>query len=238
MYRKQNPVFSLKGLNEMNTKTRPFSISHLMLTTLLCLIAPLGWTNSPPPPSTEATPETTETTPKIDMPPIVEMQTNKGAVVIKLNQEKAPISVANFLAYVDAGFYDGLIFHRVIPNFMIQGGGFTPDLKKKPTQNPIKNEAKNGLKNLKGTIAMARTQVVDSATAQFFINLIDNDFLNHSPNSFGYAVFGEVIEGMDVVEAIAKAPTERKGMHQNVPVEAVVIEKVVRKVAKVSATSE
>ena len=217
----------------MNIRTNSFSISHLMLATLLFLMAPLGWSNSPPPPSTDAA--TTESTPKAEMPPIVEMHTNKGTIVIKLNQEKAPISVANFLAYVDAGFYNGLIFHRVIPNFMIQGGGFTPDLKKQPTQNPIKNEAKNGLKNLKGTIAMARTQVVDSATAQFFINLIDNDFLNHSPNSFGYAVFGEVIKGMDVVEAIAKAPTERKGMHQNVPVEAVVIEKVVRQVVAVEA---
>ncbi len=217
----------------MNIRTNSFSISHLMLATLLFLMAPLGWSNSPPPPRTDAA--TTESTPKAEMPPIVEMHTNKGTIVIKLNQEKAPISVANFLAYVDAGFYNGLIFHRVIPNFMIQGGGFTPDLKKQPTQNPIKNEAKNGLKNLKGTIAMARTQVVDSATAQFFINLIDNDFLNHSPNSFGYAVFGEVIKGMDVVEAIAKAPTERKGMHQNVPVEAVVIEKVVRQVVAVEA---
>ena len=156
------------------------------------------------------------------------LKTNKGTIKLELNGAKAPITVENFLGYVDAGYYDGTIFHRVIPNFMIQGGGFSPDFKEKSTRAPIKNEADNGLENNRGTIAMARTGVVDSATAQFFINLKDNDFLNHGGRDFGYAVFGRVIEGMDVVDEIAKAPTERKGPHEAVPVEPVVIESASR----------
>ncbi|WP_321369948.1 peptidylprolyl isomerase [uncultured Desulfuromusa sp.] len=161
--------------------------------------------------------------------PIVEMQTNKGNIIIELNAEKAPISTANFLSYVRDNFYEKTIFHRVIPNFMIQGGGFTPEMGQKKTNSEIKNEADNGLKNLRGSLAMARTQIVDSASSQFFINLADNDFLNHqgkTPNSYGYAVFGQVIQGMDVVDEIAKVDTGNSGHHQDVPKEAVIIEKV------------
>lgn len=161
--------------------------------------------------------------------PIVTMETNRGLIVIELNSEKAPISAENFLNYVRNDFYDQTIFHRVIPNFMIQGGGFTPEMAQKKTQAEIKNEADNGLKNLRGSLAMARTQVVDSASSQFFINLADNDFLNHqgkTPNGYGYAVFGQVTEGMDVVDEIAKVNTGNSGHHQDVPKEAVIIEKV------------
>ena len=142
--------------------------------------------------------------------PKVLMKTSKGDITIELYQESAPITVRNFLSYVDAKFYDGTVFHRVIKNFMIQGGGMTADLQEKPTGPPIKNEAANGLKNERGTIAMARTSVVDSATSQFFINHKDNLFLDHKGNSeegFGYCVFGKVITGMDVVDAIANSPT-------------------------------
>ncbi len=161
--------------------------------------------------------------------PIVKMETNKGLIVIELNAEKAPISTENFLSYVRSGFYDQTIFHRVIPNFMIQGGGFTADMAQKKTQAEIKNEADNGLENLRGSVAMARTQVVDSASSQFFINLADNDFLNHqgkTPNGYGYAVFGQVSEGMDIVDEIAKVNTGNSGHHQDVPQEAVIIESV------------
>jgi cyclophilin family peptidyl-prolyl cis-trans isomerase len=157
------------------------------------------------------------------------MQTSMGEITIELDGENAPISSENFLAYVKDGFFDGTIYHRVIPNFMIQGGGFTADMKQKQTRDQIKNEASNGLKNLRGTLAMARTQVVDSATSQFFINLVDNDFLDHkgqAANAYGYAVFGKVTAGMDVVDAIAKVATGNQGPHQDVPNEAVVIEKV------------
>jgi peptidyl-prolyl cis-trans isomerase B (cyclophilin B) len=159
--------------------------------------------------------------------PIVEIQTNKGQIIIELNAEKAPISTENFLNYVRDGFYEQTIFHRIIPNFMIQGGGFTSEMAQKKTQAEIKNEADNGLKNLRGTLAMARTQVVDSASSQFFINLVNNDFLNHqekTPNGYGYAVFGQVTEGMDVVDEIAKVNTGDNGYHQDVPKEAVSIE--------------
>ncbi len=159
--------------------------------------------------------------------PTVRIQTNKGQITIELDAENAPISTDNFLAYVRSGFYDQTIFHRVIPGFMIQGGGFTTDMAQKKTEAPIKNEADNGLKNLRGTLAMARTQVVDSATNQFFINLTDNDFLNHkgtSPNAYGYAVFARVTEGMEVVDEIAKVATGNQGHHQDVPKEAVIIE--------------
>jgi len=158
---------------------------------------------------------------------IVEMKTSEGKIQIELWTDKAPITVKNFVSYVEEGFYDGTIFHRVIDNFMIQGGGFTAEMNQKKPHEPIKNEAGNGLKNDRGTIAMARTNVVDSATSQFFINVKDNDPLNHrddTPSGFGYAVFGKVIEGMDVVDQIKKVATKNVGGHQNVPVKPVVIE--------------
>ena len=163
--------------------------------------------------------------------PHVIMKTSLGEMTIELYPDKAPISVQNFLDYVDAKFYDGTIFHRVIPTFMIQGGGFTEDMQQKPTKPPIKNEAGNGLKNTTGTLAMARTGVVDSATSQFFINTVDNAFLDHrdeTPAGFGYAVFGKVVNGMDVVKKIAAVPTTTKAPHQNVPVTPVIIESVRR----------
>ena len=152
-----------------------------------------------------------------------------GTIALELDDAKAPITVKNFIDYAKAGHYDGTIFHRVIDGFMIQGGGFTKAMDQKPTKAPIKNEAANGLLNKRGTIAMARTMVVDSATSQFFINLVDNDFLNFrapTPQFFGYAVFGNVTDGMDVVDKIAKVKTGNSGMHQNVPEEPVVIKKV------------
>ena len=163
--------------------------------------------------------------------PVVTLTTSLGVIELELDAEKAPISVENFLAYVDAGHFDGTVFHRVIPDFMIQGGGFSADFTQKPTRAPIKNEAANGLANARGTVAMARTNVVDSATAQFFINLKDNDFLNHAgPGpAFGYAVFGRVTKGMDVVDKIAAVPTGSKGGHQDVPKTNVVIESAKRK---------
>ncbi len=158
--------------------------------------------------------------------PMVLMSTSLGDIKIELYPDRAPETVKNFLAYVNGGFYNGTIFHRVVPNFVIQGGGFTPDMQPKPTRPPIKNEAENGLKNEAGTIAMARTAVIDSATSQFFINLRDNDFLNHTPQNFGYAVFGKVIEGMEVVYKIAQVRTGSKGPYQDVPLEPVVIQSV------------
>ena len=162
---------------------------------------------------------------------MVILKTNKGDITIELDTENAPISSENFLQYVADGHFDGTVFHRVIPDFMIQGGGFTPDMRQKATRDAIKNEATNGLKNTRGTLAMARTNVVDSATAQFFINLVDNDFLNHTaPNDrgFGYAVFGRVSEGMDVVDAIAAVATGSSGGHEDVQNDAIVIEQAVR----------
>ena len=159
--------------------------------------------------------------------PKVEMQTSLGRIVIELDDAKAPGSTKNFLAYVQDGFYNGTVFHRVIPGFMIQGGGFTADMTQKPTKAPIQNEARNGLKNARGTIAMARTQDPHSATAQFFINHIDNVMLDYpSRDGWGYAVFGKVTEGMDVVDKIAQVRAGNRGMHQNVPVEPVVIQSV------------
>jgi peptidyl-prolyl cis-trans isomerase A (cyclophilin A) len=155
--------------------------------------------------------------------PVVTLETSLGSIVLELDPAKAPITVANFLAYVDAGFYNGTVFHRVIPDFMIQGGGFSADMTQKPTKPPIKNEADNGLENETWTVAMARTSVKDSATAQFFINLKDNDFLNHGGRDFGYAVFGKVTGGVDVVKKIAGVPTDTRGGNQNVPVEPVLI---------------
>lgn len=158
--------------------------------------------------------------------PVVTLSTSMGDVRIELFPDKAPVTTKNFLAYVSDGFYDGLIFHRVISGFMIQGGGLDAQMHQKPTKAAIKNEAGNGVKNKTGTIAMARTNVVDSATAQFFINVKDNDFLDHrneSADGFGYAVFGQVIGGMDVVQKIEKVRTASRGGQQDVPVEAVVI---------------
>lgn len=149
--------------------------------------------------------------------PRVLLNTSHGDIEIELNADAAPLSVENFLQYLDAGHYDGLIFHRVIPGFMIQGGGFTPDMRQRDVGKPIKNEADNGLTNDRYTLAMARTQVRDSATSQFFINLGSNDFLNHGTRDFGYAVFGKVVDGEHVVETIAKVPTGNQGGHQNVP---------------------
>jgi peptidyl-prolyl cis-trans isomerase A (cyclophilin A) len=164
--------------------------------------------------------------------PKVRMETSAGAITIELFPDKAPATVKNFLRYVDEGFYNGTVFHRVIPGFMIQGGGYTPQMQEKPTHAPIKNEANNGLKNDRGTIAMARTSDPNSATAQFFINLKDNGFLNHTGKSqrgWGYAVFGKVIAGTDVVDKIAAVSTgtHPKGM-RDVPKTPVVIEKVTR----------
>lgn len=158
--------------------------------------------------------------------PIVVLETSKGNIRIELDADKAPITTKNFLDYVRDKHYDGLIFHRVIQGFMIQGGGMDAQMREKKNRAPIKNEAANGLKNDVGTVAMARTNVVDSATSQFFINVKDNDFLNHrstAPAEFGYAVFGRVIDGMDVVQSIEKVKTGNKGFHQDVPVDAIVI---------------
>ncbi|WP_456378551.1 peptidylprolyl isomerase [Thiolapillus sp.] len=159
----------------------------------------------------------------------VVMETSKGDIELSLDQDKAPISVANFLRYVDEGFYNGTIFHRVIPDFMIQGGGMNVDMQRKPGQAPIKNEAKNGLKNRRGTIAMARTSDPHSATTQFFINHQDNTNLDYpSFDGWGYTVFGKVTKGMDVVDAIAATPTGTKNGHRDVPVETILIKSVKR----------
>ena len=158
--------------------------------------------------------------------PKVLMETSKGNVTIELYEKEAPITVQNFLSYVSDGFYNNLIFHRVIPNFMIQGGGFDAEMNQKPPKDPIKNEARRGLNNKRGTLAMARTNVINSATGQFFINLINNDFLDHkdnSPSGFGYAVFGEVIDGMDVVDSIGKTRTHAFGMFRDVPIKEITI---------------
>jgi len=158
--------------------------------------------------------------------PVVVVETSMGTFKAELFADKAPITVENFVKYVDSGFFDGLIFHRVIPDFMIQGGGFDPKMNQKETKAAIKNEARADVKNDRGTLAMARTSQVDSATAQFFVNLKDNDFLNHKDNTargFGYCVFGKVTDGMDVVDKIAKVRTATSGMNENVPVETVKI---------------
>ena len=160
----------------------------------------------------------------------VKMSTSKGDITIELNSEKAPVTVENFLNYVESGFYNGTIFHRVIDGFMIQGGGFEPGMSQKETLEPIKNEANNGLSNGVGTIAMARTMVVDSATSQFFINVADNaplDYTGDSPQQYGYAVFGKVVDGMDIVNQIKSVDTGQSGMHGDVPVEDIMITSVV-----------
>ena len=161
--------------------------------------------------------------------PVVIFSTSMGDITIELLTEEAPITAKNFLDYVDAGFFDGTIFHRVIPGFVIQGGGFTADMNQKETRAPIKNEADNGVKNTRGTLSMARTSDINSATSQFFINLKDNEFLDHGTRDFGYAVFGKVVEGMDVVDKIAGVKTGDRGYHSDVPVEPVVTNTARRK---------
>ncbi len=161
--------------------------------------------------------------------PKVLMETSEGNITIELYEKEAPVTVKNFLSYVSEGFFNNLIFHRVIPNFMIQGGGFDSKMNQKPVKDPIKNEARRGLNNKRGTLAMARTNVINSATAQFFINLINNDFLDHKDNSaggFGYAVFGEVTEGMDVVDSIGRTRTHAFGMFRDVPINHITIKNV------------
>ncbi len=157
---------------------------------------------------------------------MITIKTNHGDIKVELFDEKAPITCENFRQYVADGFFNDTIFHRVIPNFMIQGGGMDADLSQKKTRAPIRNEADNGVSNRRGTLAMARTMDVNSATAQFFINLRDNNFLDHGTRDFGYAVFGEVVDGMDIVDAIAAVPTGNKAGHQDVPVETVTIVEV------------
>ena len=169
-------------------------------------------------PATETKTETKSDTVKITI------ETTKGTIELELDGAAAPITTKNFVSYVKKGHYDGTIFHRVIPGFMIQGGGMNPDMSQKPTDPPIKNEATNGLKNVRGAICMARTSVVDSATSQFFINVKNNVSLDYSgPNNYGYAVFGKVTKGMDVVDAIVSVPTTQKGPHGDVPVDTISI---------------
>ena len=160
---------------------------------------------------------------------MVEFKTSKGTFTVQLFDKQAPISAENFLRYVDDGYFVGTVFHRVIPGFMIQGGGLTADMKNKGGQHaPIKNEATNGLKNKRGTLSMARTNDINSATSQFFISVVDNDFLDHKPGNYGYAVFGRVASGMEVIDAIAAVKTGNKGGHQDVPLEPITIESVTR----------
>jgi cyclophilin family peptidyl-prolyl cis-trans isomerase len=194
------------------------SLCTIAVATALCIPAARGEDAAEP-----------ETQPEQGVNPVVLIKTSKGDIKLELYADKAPITVENFLAYVDSGHYNGTIFHRVIGNFMIQGGGFTPDMSQKDTRGPIKNEAANGLKNDRGSIAMARTSAPDSATSQFFINVVDNNGLNRpSPDGHGYCVFGKVIEGMDVVDAIRSVRTGRRGHHSDVPEEDVEIIEVTR----------
>ncbi|TDG13504.1 peptidyl-prolyl cis-trans isomerase [Seongchinamella unica] len=163
--------------------------------------------------------------------PVVDVKTSEGTFTLRLFHDKAPVTVENFMAYVDDGFYNGTIFHRVIPDFMVQGGGFLPDMSEKPTRDPIVSESRNRLHNMRGTVAMARTNDPDSATSQFFINVRNNMRLDWAPGNPGYTVFGEVIGGMSVVDYIVTAPTTSVGGHQNVPVEPITIIEVSRKSA-------
>lgn len=158
-----------------------------------------------------------------DENPMVRFETSHGDFTVEVDQESAPISAQNFLRYVDEGFYDGTIFHRVIPGFMVQGGGFDAEMAHKTGHAPIKNEAQNGLKNLRGSLAMARTNDLHSATSQFFVNLVDNGFLDNRTGNFGYAVFGRVVGGIDVIDKIAKLRTGRRHGHDDVPAEPVVV---------------
>ncbi|HEX4964250.1 MAG TPA: peptidylprolyl isomerase [Thermoanaerobaculia bacterium] len=192
---------------------------NFTLACLACLLAIVGSASGAEPQKAPAAPSAH---------PQVLLETSKGNIVLELYPDKAPKTVENFLQYVKSGFYDGTIFHRVIPNFMIQGGGFTADMKQKETKPPVQNEADNRLLNERGTIAMARTNDPNSATAQFFINHANNGSLNFTGKSvsgWGYCVFGKVVEGMDVVDAIAQVPTGNKGMFQNVPTQVVTIKK-------------
>jgi peptidyl-prolyl cis-trans isomerase A (cyclophilin A) len=162
---------------------------------------------------------------------MIKFETTLGDFTVELFEKEAPVSVANFLSYIDEGFYNGTIFHRIVPGFVIQGGGFTEDMSQKRTKAPIKNEADNGVKNKRGTLSMARTSDVNSATTQFFVNLKDNDFLDNSKRDFGYAVFGKVTSGMDVVDKIAAVDTTNKKGFQDVPAEAVTMTRVTREKA-------
>lgn len=196
--------------------------------TAIAACAAIAFADAPAAPATE----TKKEAPKMEDKVTVVMETTLGNVEIELDAKKAPVTVTNFLAYVDAKFYDGTVFHRVIPNFMVQGGGFTADMAQKPTKAPIKNEASNGLKNLRGTIAMARTMIVDSATSQFFINTVDNTFLDFTapnPRGYGYAVFGYVTEGMETIDKISAVQTGIRGGMQDVPTSPVVIKTIRRK---------
>jgi peptidyl-prolyl cis-trans isomerase A (cyclophilin A) len=159
---------------------------------------------------------------------MIRFETTLGDFTVELFEKEAPETVVNFLKYIDAGFFDGTIFHRIVPGFVIQGGGFTEDMSQKRTQPPIKNEADNGLKNLRGTLSMARTNDINSATSQFFVNLKDNDFLDHKPGNFGYAVFARVTDGMNVVDKIAAVATGRRRGFEDVPTEAVVMKRAHR----------
>jgi len=159
---------------------------------------------------------------------MIRFETTLGDFTVELFEKEAPETVVNFLNYIDSGFFDGTIFHRIVPGFVIQGGGFTEDMSQKRTQPPIKNEANNGLKNLRGSLSMARTNDINSATSQFFVNLKDNDFLDHKPGNFGYAVFARVTQGMDVVDKIAAVATGRRRGFDDVPTEAVVMKRVHR----------
>lgn len=184
---------------------------------LILLLLVCGCIKSPP--------DDITTTTTMKMNEIVVFETSKGVIEVELYRDKAPITVENFMTYVTEGYYNGTVFHRVIDGFMIQGGGFTPDGMQKQTHAPIKLESGNGLGNVKGSVTMARTTIPDSATSQFFINVIDNDFLNYKPNNPGYAVFGKVAYGMDVIEGISKVKTKNRGSHQNWPLEDIIIEK-------------
>jgi len=216
-------------LSAFSRHHRTFTTGRSSATVLLAVAMLVGCSNKGAEvPGRAATPAVSEAS-----NPVVVMKTSKGTIEIELEKAKAPLSVQNFLDYVDTGHYDGTIFHRVIKDFMIQGGGFTAAGQQKPTKPPIKNEAANGLKNTRGTVAMARTSVVDSATSQFFINHADNAFLDYkdaTPQGYGYTVFGKVISGMDVVDAIAAAPKANKGgAFTDRPVEDIVIESIKRK---------
>ncbi|HEY0513522.1 MAG TPA: peptidylprolyl isomerase [Thermoanaerobaculia bacterium] len=200
------------------------NLSVASLVCLLTMLVPAAPHKTSPKPA--ASPKRSAAAPATN--PRVALETNKGRIVIELYAAKSPKTVKNFLDYVRTGQYNGTIFHRVIPGFMVQGGGFTPEMSEKPTRAPIPNESDNQEPNQRGTLAMARTSDPDSATAQFFINLVNNGSLNFrgkTPDGWGYTVFGNVVEGMDVVDAIAQVPTTTKGTYGNVPVQAVVIQK-------------
>ncbi len=198
--------------------------SFIVIVSAMCALAGMCFSQTE-----ETTPMPSSSNTNQSKNPVFIIRTNKGYFKVELNSEKAPVSVQNFSDYVNNKYYDNTIFHRIINGFMIQGGGFTVDFKQKPTSAPIKNEADNGLKNVRGTIAMARTSDPDSATSQFFINTANNDFLDFkspTPTGWGYAVFGKVIAGMDVVDKIQTVKTGNYGAHQNVPLDPVVIESI------------